>query len=221
MDIRMNTRSRPVLALVGLIAWFGVFLQLWLSIRLALDSGKSLGDGLVAFFGYFTVLTNIFVALAASLPVAAGRTRLGRWFARSMVLGCATTAIVLVGIAYHFLLRNVWAPQGLQWVADKTLHYVVPFALAFYWIVFPPNQKLPVWAPLAWCAYPAIYFAYVLVRGALLGTYPYHFIDVVSLGYGKTLAHSLLLLIVFLVIGSAVAGIAKLRAPAEPALPTI
>lgn len=209
----MDARGRPALALVGLIAWLGVFLQLWLSIRLALNGGRSLGDGLVAFFGYFTVLTNIFVALAASLPVTVGRTRLGRWFARSMVLGCATTAIVLVGIAYHFLLRHVWAPQGLQWVADKTLHYVVPFALALYWITFPPNQKLPIWAPLIWCAYPAIYFAYVLARGALLGSYPYHFIDVASLGYAKTLTHSFLLLIVFLVIGSAVFGIARLRAP--------
>jgi hypothetical protein len=104
-----------------------------------------------------------------------------------MMLGCATTAIALVGIVYHLLLRNVWAPEGLQGVADVTLHYAVPVALFVYRILFPPNQKLPIWAPLAWSIYPVIYIAYVLARGELIGSYPYHFVDVTSLGYIKVL----------------------------------
>lgn len=217
MDAEHNTRGRTALALVAVIAWFGVLLQLWLSIRLALGNGKSLADGLIVFFGYFTVLTNIFVALASSLPLTLGSTRLGRWFGTGMVLGCATTAILLVGIAYHFLLRNVWTPEGMQWVADMTLHYTAPMALFVYWISCPPRQKLPIWAPLAWCLYPLIYLAYAFARGELLGSYPYHFIDVTSLGYAKALINSLWLLVAFVVLGSVVNGIARLRntAPAQ------
>ena len=134
MDAQRSALRRSALALVALIAWVGVLLQLYLSARLPLSSGKSVVEGLVGFFGYFTVLTNIFVALAAALPVMFGRSRLGRWFGTGMVLGCAVTAIVLVGVGYHFLLRNVWAPQGLQWIADVMLHYVVPMAYFAYWI---------------------------------------------------------------------------------------
>ena len=211
MDIGYNTRGRLSLALVAVIAWFGVLLQLWLSLRMALGNGKSLADGFIAFFGYFTVLTNIFAALTSSLPLTLGSTRLGRWFGAGMVLGCATTAILLVGIVYHLLLRNVWAPEGLQWVADMTLHYAVPMALFVYWISFPPSQKLSIWAPLSWSLYPLIYLAYVFVRGELIGSYPYHFIDVTNLGYVKALVNSLSLLVGFVVLGCVVNGIARLR----------
>ena len=198
---------------VAVIAWLGILLQLGLSIALALDNGKTVADGLIAYFGYFTVLTNVFVALATSLPLVAGNTRAGRWFGSDMVLGCATSAIVLVGIAYHLLLRHVWAPEGLQWVADMTLHYAVPLSLASYWIVFPPRRRLPLLASLIWCIYPALYFAYALVRGEWLGVYPYHFIDVASLGYPKVLTNAIGLLVGFLVIGTLVLGVAWLRMP--------
>lgn len=212
MDVEHNVRGRPALALVAVIAWFGVLLQLPLSIRIALGNGKSVVDGLVAFLGYFTVLTNIFVALAALLPLTPfSRTRLGRWFGTGMVLGCATTAILLVGIVYHLLLRNVWAPEGLQWVADIVLHYAVPTVFFICWALFPPRQKLPIWAPLAWGLYPLSYVAYALIRGELLGSYPYPFIDVTSLGYSKVLINSFLLLVVFVVLGSVVHAVARLR----------
>lgn len=206
-----NTRGRLALSLVALIAWLGVLLQLYLSVRLALGNGNCLVCGFVAFFGYFTVLTNIFVALASTLPFIFGRSRIGRWFGSGMVLGCATTAIVLVGTVYHAFLRNLWAPEGLQWAADVTLHYAVPTALFVYWIWFPPSQRLPLWAPLAWCIYPVIYLAYALARGEVIGSYPYHFIDVSSLGYSKVLENSLGLLVVYVVIGSVVYGVASFR----------
>jgi hypothetical protein len=218
VGVTHNTRGRPALTLVAAIAWFGVLLQLYLSLRLAAHSGKSVVDGLVGFFGYFTVLTNIFVALAATLPLFRS-SRPGRWFGSAMALGCATTAIAFVGIVYHLLLRNLWAPAGLQWIADMTLHYVVPIALLAYWTIFPPTQKLPLWAPLAWCLYPVLYIAYALVRGELLGSYPYPFIDVTSLGYPRVLLNSLGLLVVFVVLGGAVYGIARLQTRSSTALP--
>jgi hypothetical protein len=204
--------SKPALAALALVSWAGVLLQLWLSINLALANDKTAGDGLVAYLGYFTVLTNLFVALTATLPLIAGSSRLGRWFGKPMVLGCATTAIVLVGIVYHLLLRNVWAPQGFQLLADNVLHYAVPIATLAYWIVYPPRAKLSLLAPLVWCLYPVCYLVYVLIRGAVLGSYPYHFIDVASLGYRQTLINGLGLLAAFLAVGAVVVAIARVRA---------
>jgi hypothetical protein len=202
-------RDRQALVLVATLAWFGVLLQLYLSVRLALQNQSSVAAGLVNFFSYLTVLTNIFVGLTSTLPVVFGNSRLGRWFGSGMVLGSATTAIVFVGISYHVLLRNVWSPQGLQRVADLTLHYVVPAVALAYWIVFPPRPRLPGWAPLSWCIYPLFYTVYALGLGELVGTYPYHFIDAGSLGYPRVLMNLLGLLIVFLVLGGIVFGIAR------------
>lgn len=207
----IHITRRPALALLAVVSWAGVLLQLWLSINLALANGKSASDGIVAFLGYFTVLSNVFVALCASLPLIARSSRLGRWFDKPMVLGCATTAIVLVGIAYHLLLRNVWAPQGLQLLADYLLHYVVPIAALACWVAFPPRARLGILAPLVWCLYPVCYLIYALIRGEVLGTYPYHFIDVASLGYSRVLFNGFGLLAAFIVLGAIVLAIARGR----------
>ena len=209
--MKAQIACKPALAALAIISWAGVLLQFWLSINLALANGKTVGEGIVVFLGYFTVLTNLFVALTATLPLIAGSSRLGRWFGKPMVLGSATTSILIVGIMYHFLLRNVWQPQGLQLLADVVLHYVVPILAFAYWLVFPPSSKLGVLAPLAWCLYPMGYFVYVFARGELLGSYPYYFIDVTSLGYGKAMSNSFGLLLSFIVLGAAVLAVATLR----------
>ena len=209
--MKKRIACKPALAVLAIISWAGVLLQFWLSINLALANGKTIGEGIIIFLGYFTVLTNLLVALTATLPLIAGSSRLGHWFAKPMVLGSATTSILIVGIAYHFLLRNVWQPQGLQLLADIVLHYVVPVLTFAYWFVFPPSAKLGVFAPLAWCLYPISYFVYVFARGVLLGSYPYYFIDVTRLGYGKALLNSFGLLIIFIILGTVLLGVATLR----------
>jgi hypothetical protein len=203
--------NKPALAALALIAWAGVLLQLWLSINLALANGKTAVGGIVVFLGYFTVLTNLFVALCATLPLAAGFSRVGRWFAKTMVLGSATASIVLVGVAYHFLLRNIWQPQGLQWFADMVLHYAVPVCTLLFWIIFAPREKLGATAPLFWCLYPIGYFVYVFARGELLGSYPYYFIDATSIGYRQAMLNSFGMLVAFVVVGAAVLAAARLR----------
>lgn len=203
--------NRPALAALAVIAWAGVLLQFWLSLKMALENGKSASDGVVVFLGYFTVLSNMFVSFAATLPLMVGNTRIGRWLGKPVVLGCAVTSIVTVGVGYHLLLRNVWNPQGLQLLADVVLHYVVPISALAYWVAFPPRAKLSVLAPIAWCLYPICYGAYALLRGELLGSYPYHFMDVSNLGYRQVLINLLGLLACFIGVGAAVLGIAVLR----------
>ncbi len=203
--------ERYAAAALALVAWFGVLLQLLLSIQLAHANGKLIVDGLVIYFGYFTVLCNIFVALLASARVTAKRTQEPHCLTRETTLGCATTAIVLVGLGYHLLLRKIWDPQGWQWLADVVLHYVIPLMTLTYWLLLRHSQRLPAWLPLAWCVYPVAYLAYALARGAWLNSYPYPFIDVSVLGYSRMLLNGIGLLVAFIVVGYLVRGIALLR----------
>lgn len=207
-----GTRAWAALAVV---AWSGVVLQLGLSIALAQSNGRTAVDGVVAFLGYFTVLSNLFVALVATLPLLAGDRSAGRAAGSALVAGCATTAILTVGIGYHLLLRHVWAPQGLQWVADVILHYAVPLATLACWTVWPPATRFDLRLPLLWCLYPIGYGVYAVVRGAVLGSYPYPFIDVAVLGYRQVLLNMLGLLVCFLVLGVVVLAMAAWRTRAR------
>lgn len=210
MTTKPMPRDRIALTVIAVVTWFGLLLRL----NGYLGVSETFVDGLVLYFGFFTILTNIFVGLVVTLPLVCGGTRVARWFATDAKLGCATTAIMFVCIAYHILLQHLWSPQGWQWVADMTLHYVVPLMLLAYWIWRVPQQPVATLAPLAWSAYPAIYFAYVLLRGELIGLYPYHFIDAASIGYGRTLLNAVGLLVLFVGLGALVKGIARLRSPA-------
>ena len=202
-------------ALLAAVAWSAVLLQLWLSVQLGLSNGKSIVGGLVVFLGYFTVLTNIFVALVGTAGALSKSPTAFSWLYRPSVVGCATTAILLVGIAYHFLLRKIWSPQGAQWLADVLLHYVVPAGALLHWLAYRHTERLAARAPLAWCLYPTAYLVYALARGELLGSYPYPFIDVAALGYQQVMINAVGLLAAFVGLGFAVLGLARLPAAAH------
>jgi hypothetical protein len=196
----INGKGRPLAVLIAMIGWIAVLLQLYLSLRFAIASGQAVGQGLVRYFGYFTVLTNLLVCLAATLPVLAPSSVLGRFFDRPVAVGWVTASIAFVGLAYYVLLRHVWQPQGLQLVADVLLHYVVPILFVVYSVVVLRGTALRWTAPLWWSTYLAIYFGYALVRGALIGSYPYGFIDVSMLGYGGAVRNGIFLLMAFLLL---------------------
>lgn len=197
---------RVLAGALATLAWFALGLQLMLALRLTTDNGNSALYGLVVYFGFFTILTNLAIAIVCSAGALRGlRSRL---YSPSMV-GGATTAIVLVGLGYHFLLRSLWAPEGTQWLADAALHYAVPIGAMLHWIAYPHSVRLPVSAPLTWCVYPVAYFIYALVRGVLMNIYPYPFIDVAVLGYGRVTLNAIGLLVAFVAVGYLVRAIAN------------
>lgn len=191
-------RMRFGAAMLSLLAWAALSLQLGLSLHLVHAQGGTAIDALVIFLGYFTILSNLFVALTAGAAALSPESRL----ASPMLRGCATTAIVVVGLGYHLLLRQIWDPQGWQWVADNLLHYAVPIASLAHWLLFPPQTRLPKRALLLWTLYPVAYLAYALIRGEWIGTYPYPFIDVPALGYPRVFVNAAGLMLVFLAAGA-------------------
>jgi hypothetical protein len=159
------------------------------------------------FFSFFTIQTNLLVALALTLPVIVARTRPGRWAASEGVRAGVTMYAVVVGLVYHFLLHATWNPQGLYQVANIGLHYVMPLAVLIDWLVFTPNGRLRWIDAGKWLAFPLIYSVWLLLLGAFSGWYPYWFIDVAELGLGRTLLNLCGLLAFFGVIGLIIVAI--------------
>ena len=197
--------------LLAIAAWSGVLLQLWLSVRSALANGNPAIGGLIAYFGYFTILTNIFVALVCTAGSLNRRAPDRSFLYRLPAVGCSTAAILIVGIGYHTLLREIWAPQGAEWVANLILHYIVPIGALLHWLVYAFTVRPMWWAPLSWCWYPLVYFAYVMTRGEILFSYPYPFIDVLALGYAQTVINATGFLIGFIVVGYVLLWLKRLQ----------
>ena len=152
---------------VALVAWGGLLLQYWIL-------ADTLGVGLASwrFVGFFTILTNIGIALVAA-AIAFGKDN---WLAGARARLMGLTAIVTVGIVYSLLLRSLWSPVGLQKIADTALHDAAPVLFVALWALMP-HGKLG-WSDLKWAlAPPGCYLAYALARGAVDGWYAYWFLN--------------------------------------------
>jgi hypothetical protein len=205
--------ARSAAALVALAGASALLLQLVLSVQLALANGHGAGHGLVVYFGYFTILSNLLATAAAAAAVLAPSRRVGAWFSRPGAVTAIAAVMLLVAGAYHLLLRQVWDPQGLQKLADVALHYLVPALVLAWWWLGARSRQLRFGAIPAWTAFPLAYLAYALARGELTGLYPYPFIDVPALGYGAVAVNAAGLLLVFCLVAALLVLIGRTTAP--------
>jgi hypothetical protein len=196
-----SPRNRVFALSLAVIAWLSVLLQCYLSLQLSTQKGMSIGGGLGIFFSYFTVLTNVLICVSLTLSLMSPSSAPGQWFSRPSVVAGIATSIAFVGLSYHFLLSKTWSPQGVHRLADVMLHYAIPALYVIYWWLDYSKAALRWIYPLFWSIYPTMYLVYALIRGSMVGSYPYPFIDADDLGYGRTLLNSIGLLFVFLALG--------------------
>jgi hypothetical protein len=197
-----------IYAVVGaLLGWFALALQLYL--MLVQSPGPAMVGTVITYFSFFTILTNFLTALVFTSVAFDLQTGWGQWFRSPSVQAGTAVYIAMVGVIYQLLLRQLWNPQGAQWVADVLLHSIIPVGYVLYWPLFGPRTGLTWKNALSWLMYPAVYLVYILARGALSGLYPYPFVDVNVLGYGGVLARAALLLLVFLGTGLLVVALAR------------
>lgn len=153
------------------------------------------------------MLTNILVTLIATRLTWSGPG--GGLLGRPGTLGSAAVYIVVVGPIYALLLRSLWAPTGLQKLADAILHTLLPVLFVLWWLLYAPKQGLRWSEPLRWHGYPLAYFAFSVVLGALTGRYLYPFAELGNLGAVRVLRNAALLLLLFWGLGMATVTLAR------------
>lgn len=134
--------------------------------REAGDSGWSAAD----FVSHFTVLANVFAAglwLVLLLPRLELRNR-------DALRGAAVVYMLTTAVVYNTLLSGSHA--GVPW-ATIVLHVVAPLVVAIDWLVAPLVARVSARAAMWWLVFPAAYAIYTLVRGRVVGWYPYYFLD--------------------------------------------
>ena len=178
---------RATVALVTLLA---------IGWQLALHVGATYSA--LNFFSYFTNLSNLF-ALIVLLSVVF----LGDYGSREFARYLSAVKMAVVGLVFSVLLRNADLGALLPWV-NVILHYVTPLAVVVDWVVAPPTRRLNPAHAFLTLIFPAVYLAYVLIRGASTGWYPYPFLNPQNVsGYGAVAAYSAGIAGTFLLVSGA------------------
>jgi hypothetical protein len=198
--------GRIVAGFIAAVGWLSLVLQFFLHITNPLVADVPFAELLIRFFSYFTIWANVLVAVT----LTAAATGLGGFLSKPSIQAAAAVYITMVGVVYSIFLRGAWDPEGWTAIADHSLHDVIPILYVAYWLIFAPKAEVSWAAPIKWLVFPAVYFAYSLLREAVMGRYPYWFADVELLGYPTALMNAGLVLLAFAVVGFIYAGIAKL-----------
>jgi hypothetical protein len=163
------------------------------------------------FFSFFTIQSNILAALTLVATALVRRSERTPLFdaARSAI----TLYIAITGAVFALLLsgHQESLDTHIDWV-DSIVHEVIPIVVVLDWLLDPPRHRVGLPLAAAWLAYPLVWFAYTLGRGAAEGWYPYPFVDVSQVGYGGVLWRSAIMLAAFAAAAAAVAILGNTRA---------
>lgn len=166
------------------------------------------------FFAYLTIQSNITFALVTAFagvwalrgPIDPPRLA----SLRAGVLTCTVTAgIVFAVIVQQAGVRAVRV--DVPW-SDLMLHFWLPAIALLEWFIAPGRGR-PHWRAIAFVAgYAIVWGALTMLRGSVVGWYPYFFLDPAQLSSpGEFLLYSGLALTAFVAVGAGVIGLARIR----------
>ena len=162
-------------------------------------------------FAYFTTQSNLLVGFAALLLAL----RLDRSSTVFRVLRlCGLVAITVTGIVFHAVLAQLLDLQSWARVGNDLVHTVVPAVAVVGWLMLGPRRLVS--ARVVWLSliFPVLWLAFTLIRGSVIGWYPYPFIDVTKLGYGDVALNCVWVALLMLGLAAGAAAIdRRLAAP--------
>lgn len=164
----------------------------------------------VRVFSFFTIQSNLLCGITA-LALAMDPGRDGRiWRALRLA---ALFGITVTGIVYSAVLADMHEPLGTSaTIVNVIVHYIVPIMVVLGWFLFGPRPRIDRATVVLSLAFPVLWSAYTLIRGAVVHWYPYPFIDADVLGYGKVAFNAVLVVLLLAAVSAAFAyGDRKLR----------
>ncbi|MFF0657883.1 Pr6Pr family membrane protein [Micromonospora tulbaghiae] len=169
---------------------------------------------------YFTIQSNVAVGVLAGY---AGWCALrDRPEPPSVLKGAVTLYITITGTVYHLVLANPASPFAMaqpdrqpgEWWGNQFLHTVVPLLAIADWALFDRRGRLRPRYAAWWLAFPVGYLGFALVRGLIVDSYPYPFIDAGELGYDGVAVSAVGFATVFWLLGLLFVGVDRLLARA-------
>lgn len=131
---------------------------------------------------FFTVQSNI-IAGATSLWLAFRPNARSLTFRTARLTG--VVCITVTGLVYHVALRGLAELDSVGQLGNQLVHTVVPLLTLGVWLHFGPRRLTSTSVTWLTVVFPLAWLVFTLVRGAVVGFYPYPFLDVSTLGYLK------------------------------------
>lgn len=155
-------------------------------------------DGLPA-LSYFTVQSNILVVLFTVYVMLMPRFTRFRTIARGSVLLC----IAVTGLVFHFILVPNYPEFFAGGVSFRhhLTHTIAPLGYFLDWFLFDTGGLIEAGDIRYWLIYPFFYWLFSIIRGLVVGVYPYFFMDLNLLSPATTLFWFLALSAFFVLLG--------------------
>lgn len=210
--------ARTAFTVNAVIAWLGVVLTVVIS-GLGAYTDQPVEPGLYGihpdgFAGvvsrlsdtasYFTIWSNVVVAV--TMTVLARQALRPTAVVRTLRLD-SVVMITITAIVYAVLLAPSAVIVGWSRLTDPILHQVTPAVTVLVWLVFGPRGWITWRTVLAAMIVPLTWIAWVMLRGSVIGAYPYDFTNVAELGVGPVASTLAGILVFGLVVTSAYWGI--------------
>lgn len=193
--------KKIVMWTIAIIAWFALFAQFYLILQSTRQTGFSTFKTIVNFFSYFTILSNLLVAVCLTSSLLSPTSKSGSFFSKAKVQSAIALYIFIVGLVYNLVLRGIFTVTGLDWVVDNLLHVVVPVLFVLYWFIYTARGVLQWKNIFPWLFFPVFYLIYSLIRGTVTGWYAYPFIHAANLGYRKVVINCFFVAFAFFGVG--------------------
>ncbi|RYC05535.1 Pr6Pr family membrane protein [Nocardioides zhouii] len=186
-----DARARQVHLVVAVVAWAATVLQFVLVVSgsavLVEDDPPGLGARIYRFFAYFTIQSNLLVAVVSTMLVREPALDRPTW---RVVRLAGLVGMTVTGLVHFFLLRPLLDLDGADWFADKLLHMVVPVLAVAAWAWVGPRPRFA-WREAAYAlVWPLAWLVWTLVVGQVDGWVPYPFLDASEEGWGSVVAVS-------------------------------
>lgn len=163
------------------------------------ESGAPLWQRVSEFFSYFTIQSNLLIAVAA-IMLAVQPDRDGAVFRVLRIAGLFGITVTLV--VYQLLLSHLANFAGAAAVSNIGLHYVVPACAILGWLCFGP-RRLVTWTALFLAMlWPLAYVGLTIVQGMITGFYPYPFVNIETLGFLRAALNGCGILILLFAVGA-------------------
>jgi hypothetical protein len=174
------------------------------------------------FFAYLTVQSNIAFSIvtliAADIALRKPRDPVWLTTARAVVLSCTVSA----GVVYAFLVQQAGVrgvPIDVPW-SDQVLHFWLPSLAILDWAVSPGRGRAR-WRTVPFVlGYTVLWGVLTLIRGPIVGWYPYFFLDPSQVGsVGEFLLFGCVALGSFTALSAGIVALGRIR-PLLSRLPT-
>jgi uncharacterized membrane protein YciS (DUF1049 family) len=134
---------------------------------------------LVDTFSYFTIWSNLVVCISTTLLAQSPNMVT---FGRQVLRLAALVMITVTAIVYQVLLAPSAVITGWSRLTDPMLHIATPLVTIVVWLWWGPRGWVNLRVFVTSMALPVIWIFWMLMRGGLVGKYPYGFLNIAEFG---------------------------------------